>query len=235
MSESKGWFRAMRTQEVTELLAASPDAFLLAFVIAFRAQWSTRFNRHGCAPGEAFLGDFQSYGMTERRYRTAKAHLEKWGFATFRATNKGTVARLTDTRLFEVLLVTGDEQNDRQETNSRRTTRGRATTTDEQKIYRTIEVVGEPAPPTRLPRPKKPVLALDDEAWIAGLEATPAYRGIDVRTLLGKMRLWCEVNQKVPTRRRFANWLNRERPMRGVSGIQPEQPPDPQPTKITFL
>lgn len=235
-ASSPGWFRALRTPEAAELLAASPDAFLLAYVIAYRAQWSDRFNRHNLALGEAFLGDFKEYGMTERRYRTAKAHLEKWGFATFRATNKGTVARLTDTRLFEVLLVTGDEQSDRQETDSRRTADGRATTTDEQKNVRAREVVGAQAPPSRPRRASKAVQPLNDEAWLTTLEADPTYTGISISTELGKMRRWCEANRKQPSRQRFINWLNRiERPMQGGSATQPEQPPVPQPTKITLL
>ncbi len=234
--ESAGWFRAMRTQEAAELLAFSSDAFLLAYVIAYRAQWSTRFNRHGCAPGEAFLGDFREYGMTERRYRTAKAHLEKWGFATFKATNKGTIAKLADSRLFDVLLSPSDGQGDEPGTSDRRTADEQATTTEEQKNRRTEEVMGDQAPPSRPPRTTKKPQPHDDEAWLATLEADPTYTGISIRTELGKMRRWCETKRKQPSRQRFINWLNRiERPMQGASATQPEQPPVNQPTKITVL
>jgi hypothetical protein len=112
-----------------ELLQANPDAFVLAYVIAYRAQWSTRFNRHGLELGEAFVGDHDAYGMTERRYRTAKDNLAKWGFATFKPTNKGTVATLTDTRLFDVLASADDEQGDTRPTGRRRAGDEQPTTT----------------------------------------------------------------------------------------------------------
>jgi hypothetical protein len=218
----QGWFRAMRSSEALELLAASPDAFVLAYVIAYRAQWSKKFNRHGCNPGEAFLGDYAQYGLTERRYRTAKSHLEKWGFATFRATNRGTVARLTGSGLFEVLLTGSDGPEDRQATDSRRTADGQATTTDKEKSSRTEEGVGESAKPTRPPRSSKKPEPPDDEAWLATLESDPTYQGISIRTELGKMRRWCETKRKQPSRQRFVNWLNRiERPMQGGNAAQP--------------
>ena len=105
-----GWFRAYRNQEALELISANPNAFVLAYLIAYRAQWTNRFNRHDLQMGEALLGDFTAYGMTEREYRTAKGHLEKWGFATFKTTNKGTIGKLTDERLFGVRTVRGDGQ-----------------------------------------------------------------------------------------------------------------------------
>jgi hypothetical protein len=61
--------------------------------------------------GEAFIGDFENYGMSERNYRTAKDHLSKWRFATFKTTNKGTIAKLMDSRLFEVITAASDGRN----------------------------------------------------------------------------------------------------------------------------
>lgn len=49
----------------------------------------------------------------------------------------------------------------------------------------------------------------DTASWIAELQADPTYAGIDVAREFGKMTNWCRVNGKVPTKRRFANWLNR--------------------------
>ena len=144
---ANGWFKATRSSEALELIAANPNAFVLSYLIASRAQWSERFNRHGLQPGEAFLGDHASYGMSEREYRTAKSQLEKWGFATFRTTNKGTVAKLTDTRLFDVLQSSSDGQNDTPETDIRQASDRQATTTknirrEEQKKQN----AGAPAP-----------------------------------------------------------------------------------------
>lgn len=131
MSESPGtnagWFRAIRNPEAMELIAVSPNAFILAYTIAFRAQWSERFNRHGLALGEAFLGDHRQVSMTEQEYRTAKRHLEKWGFATFKPTNKGTIAKLTDSRLFEVLLAGPNGQDNDRPTDNQRTGNGQPT------------------------------------------------------------------------------------------------------------
>jgi hypothetical protein len=118
-----GWFRAMRGPDALEVIAANPLAYVLAAVICHRARFSGTFNRYGLALGEALLGDHQSYGMTERQYRTAKHQLAKWRFATFKATTKGTVARLMDSRLFSVFRLDTDGQNDGQATDGRRLSR----------------------------------------------------------------------------------------------------------------
>lgn len=53
-----------------------------------------------------------------------------------------------------------------------------------------------------------------DEDFIASLEANEAYRGLDIRKEFVRMKTWCSVNNKQPTRRRFINWINRaDRPM----------------------
>lgn len=55
---------------------------------------------------------------------------------------------------------------------------------------------------------------LSDEDWLSKLKADVTYSGIDIETEQGKMRNWCAVNRKPPSRQRFVNWLNRiERPM----------------------
>jgi len=102
VNERVGWFKAMRTDEAIELIAKNPLAYTLAAMIALRARWRAGFNRHGLDVGEAMLGDFEKCGMSEKQYRTAKKHLEDGGFAAFKRSNKGTIARLIDTRLFGV-------------------------------------------------------------------------------------------------------------------------------------
>jgi hypothetical protein len=119
-----GWFMAMRSEDAFELIRANPFAFTLAWIIAARANWRGGFNRHNLEFGEAFLGDFESYGMSERNYRTAKEQLAKWNFATFRPTNKGTIAKLKDTRLFQINPPKGDGQS----ADSQRTADGQPTT-----------------------------------------------------------------------------------------------------------
>jgi len=124
-----GWFKAGRSQDAWELQIAAPNAFRLAWVIAFRAQWRQGFNRHNLAMGEALLGDFRNYGMSHREYRTAKQQLRKWHFATFKTTNAGTIARLIDSRLFSSFPLEGDNPNDRRPTSDRQATDKRPTTT----------------------------------------------------------------------------------------------------------
>ena len=120
-STAGGWFRAMRTPEAMELLQASPHAFRLAYVIAYRGQYRDGFNQHNIKLGEALLGDFKAYGMTQQQYRTAKSQLARWHFATFRATNRGTVGKLVDTRLFSLFRLECNDPNNTRVTSKQRT------------------------------------------------------------------------------------------------------------------
>ena len=129
-----GWIKMMRSQDVVEMIEAYPLAFTLATVIA----WRTRFQpgrclKYGYQQGEAFLGDYERCGMSEQQYRTAKKKLEKWGYATFKRTNKGTTAKLTDTRLFDVLNLSANGQANRRITTKQRVDNGQPTTNEERK------------------------------------------------------------------------------------------------------
>jgi hypothetical protein len=123
-----GFFAATRGEEPLELIKLNKNAFVLAYVIAARARWSARFNKYNLQPGEAMLGDYLEYGFTEQEYRTAKAILEKHRFSTFKATNKGTIAKLSDTRLFAISIETTNEPSNGQPTDSQRTGNERVTT-----------------------------------------------------------------------------------------------------------
>ncbi|MFO1514271.1 MAG: hypothetical protein U1F83_15395 [Verrucomicrobiota bacterium] len=105
-----GYLRAMRSDEALELIKANLHAFVLAYIIARRAWWKGGYNQHDLGTGEAFLGDYRECGMSEQQYRTAKKLLAKARFAKFKSTKKGTIARLTDTRLFDVLNQRGNGQ-----------------------------------------------------------------------------------------------------------------------------
>ena len=132
--QTGGWFKATRSADALELIRTNPNAFVLAFVIAHRSKWHNGFSADNLQPGEALLGDYQNCGMTEREYRTAKMQLTKWNFATFKTTNKGTIGKLIDTRLFNQLNILGDGQKDRQETGEGRTNDRRRTTNKEYRI-----------------------------------------------------------------------------------------------------
>ena len=67
---------------------------------------------------------------------------------------------------------------------------------------------------------KQPKVKLTDEEWLESLKSNPAYSGIDITVLQGKLLAWCELKGKEPTRGRLLNWLNREeRPMTGRTGV----------------
>jgi len=102
-----------------ELALHAPKAFVLAYIIAYRARWRGGFNVRSLGPGEALLGDYEACGFTRREYRTAVDNLRAWGFATFRTTNRGTIAKLIDTRLFSVLSEPNDQPNGQQGANKR--------------------------------------------------------------------------------------------------------------------
>jgi len=139
------WFKAMRDPDALELLKQSPNAFVLLYIIAARARWRAGMNKHGLVQGEAFIGDYSQYGMTERGYRTAKAVLQRRGLATFRPTNKGTVATLCDATVFDINIEATDGHNDRQVTDNRRASDGQPTTNEEGKKVRKEEGCGTPA------------------------------------------------------------------------------------------
>ncbi len=126
-----GWFKATRGTDSLELIRKNPNAYALAAVIANRARWREGFNADGLEQGEALLGDHKEYGMTRQEYRTALAQLLKWNFATTRTTNAGTIARLTDTRLFDVLNLTGNQQDNQQPTTAQPPASQRTTTNEE--------------------------------------------------------------------------------------------------------
>lgn len=141
----EGFFKANRSEEALELALGYPKAFILLYFMACRARRHGGFNRHGLAVNECFLGDYAKMGLSEREYRTAKMILEKHGFATFRATNKGTIGTITNTKVWDINAEQIDGQGDEQETNERRTSDGQETTNEEVKNVRRKEVQQERA------------------------------------------------------------------------------------------
>ncbi len=121
---AQGFVKLIRSEKTLALMG-DPNAFTLASVIAYRAQRTDAFNIHGLAVGEALLGDFARYGMTQSEYRTAKKKLSRWKIATFRATNRGTIARLLDDEVYDINRERNDEPDDKQMA-------GKARTDDEQ-------------------------------------------------------------------------------------------------------
>ena len=97
-----GFVKLIRSKETERLLKDDPNSFLLLTVIALRANWHDDFNTQGLQQGEALIGDYPNYGLTRQEYRGASLRLRKWQFVTFRATTKGTIARLSDKRVYDI-------------------------------------------------------------------------------------------------------------------------------------
>jgi hypothetical protein len=106
-----GYVQLLRTAETEEFMRRDPKGFILAAFIALRARRTGKLNFDGLRIGEAMLGDFATYGMTEGEYREAKKRLEKIEFATFRTTGKGTIAKLINTDVFDPNLENNNGQN----------------------------------------------------------------------------------------------------------------------------
>lgn len=80
------------------------------------------------------------------------------------------------------------------------------------------ELPGIPAAPKKAKTPE-----LSDADWMASLAKSPAYKGLDVHVQFSKMTFWCETNGKLPSRKRFVNWLNRsEKPLAAPQHAQDE-------------
>jgi hypothetical protein len=152
--QSRGWFRAVRSDAAMELLGANKNAFLLLYLIAYRAQWKRGFNRFNLEPGQALIGDHETIGLSAREYRTAKSNLQKWQFATFKTTNRGTLATLTSTSIFSILGDAYDKQNDSQATSDRQMTDNQATTT--KKVKKEKKAVERPGIPPTLGSSNRP-------------------------------------------------------------------------------
>jgi hypothetical protein len=95
-----------RTTEVDEVMRF-PISFALLTQIALRSRRTipSEFNPYNLQPGEALIGDHRSIGASKQQYRAAKARLQKWNLATFRATRRGTIARLTNVKVFDINIV----------------------------------------------------------------------------------------------------------------------------------
>lgn len=87
----------------------------------------------------------------------------------------------------------------------------------------------------RKPRtPKK--IELSDAEWLESLKASPAYNGLEVEVIYSKMLSWCDVNSKIPSRKRFVNWLNREeRPMTAGGKGKQVKPRVGMPARMQYM
>jgi len=102
---SSGFIKLQRAAE--DLFEKDLDVFLLLTQIAFRAlRQDSKFNKHDLKPNEALIGDFESCHLTRHRYRAAQHRIQHiYQIATFRKTNKGTIATIINTDVYDINCV----------------------------------------------------------------------------------------------------------------------------------
>ncbi len=197
-----GWFPTNRELHGLELMNTNKHAFLLCYVIALRAQYHCAFNRYNLAVGEALIGDYRNMAMTEQEYRTAKKCLQANGFATFKSTSKGTVAKLADTRVFGLFAGQPHDQNNGRLTSGQRPANGRLTTTKNRSNKKNVKTEEEGAAASA-------VNIRCDADWVKDAKATGKYDGIDVDSEVKAFRTKYERKGKPVTEDSFLNWLGR--------------------------
>lgn len=123
-NEYLGFVKLVRSSQVEHLIAKRPTAFCLLAIIAYRARRTNERHFDDLQIGEAYIGDYKSYGVTEAKYRKDKDFLEKYGLVTFKPTTKGTIARIADTSIFDINAeeITSKQTNESQSDNARQTT-----------------------------------------------------------------------------------------------------------------
>lgn len=108
---SSNGFIKLNRSDILPHLIRHPHALTLLFIIATRAS-RVDCPLRGLKAGEAMIGDYKNYGMTRQQYRTAldflKSNHHPPPFITIRTTNKGTVAKLYNSMVFDINLE--DEQ-----------------------------------------------------------------------------------------------------------------------------
>jgi len=104
------YFIRVRDSAAARDLARKPHALALLWLIALRAHRGRGTNINGLKFGQAFVGDLAACGLTEKQYRCAKDTLQRGGLASFKGANKGTVATLLDSSIFDVSFNSEGEQ-----------------------------------------------------------------------------------------------------------------------------
>jgi len=128
---SEGFIQQSRDEEKLYLLRHHPNAFLLLTLIADRARRYAG-GPDGLLPGQCYIGDYESCGLTEQKYRTAKELLKVRKHilicetcrtrqkSTTGATTIGTLVKLISTNVYDINLVPcNDRLNDRATTDQR--------------------------------------------------------------------------------------------------------------------
>jgi hypothetical protein len=139
VSNIDGYIKLNRKSE--ELFESDPDAFLLMSQIMFRAlRKDSPYNKHKLIPGQSLIGDYKNCGLSRQRYRDAQERIEKrYKLATFKGTNKGTIATILNLEFCDINIEDNNQQNNQQRTNKEPTENQQGTTKEEVKKERKKE------------------------------------------------------------------------------------------------
>lgn len=112
--DDKGFIKFIReSKEFDMLVLRRPSAFVLLSIIAKRAKRSNDHPYPELEMGEALIGDYKTYGVSEQIYRTDKDFLRRFNFATFKPTSKGTIAKLINSSVFDINIEGEQRPNQR--------------------------------------------------------------------------------------------------------------------------
>jgi hypothetical protein len=108
-----GWIKLYRDADpwLLGFLLQRPNAWALFSLIAIRARREGGIDpRSGTVmeSGEAMIGDFEACGLSRQQYRTAMTQLVSAKIVTTRATNRGTIAKILKSSIYD---INADEGN----------------------------------------------------------------------------------------------------------------------------
>ena len=83
----------IKISKETDNLMKDKDAFWMLFKIAYHTKTSDTFTIPDLQIGEALI-TAEIVDMSQQTFRTTKKKLAKWGFAEFRSTTRGTIAKM---------------------------------------------------------------------------------------------------------------------------------------------
>jgi hypothetical protein len=106
-----GFVKFMRTPDSYRIISKKSEWSMLGYIALHMRFEDDRFG--DLQKGECFMSA-ESVGLTQREYRTAKKNLADWNLATFRTTNRNTIAKLVDSSIFDVGNQKTDKQTDKQ-------------------------------------------------------------------------------------------------------------------------
>lgn len=103
----KGYIKLSR--EAEQLLLSDPQGFLLLTLIAMRA--GRKYNPiTKLQKGECFVGDYAKIGLSRDQYRRAIKRLTSAHQITTQATNRGTIATICESALYDVNIFSDNHQ-----------------------------------------------------------------------------------------------------------------------------